>query len=78
MGLPGFCVMLLFICPCKRCVDEKEVSGSSDWLHTGRNAFRKIHWDSGGCRKSQKQLKNEKADCFALRKRIARLKWSIL
>jgi hypothetical protein len=32
---------------------KNKVSGSSDWLHTGRNAFRKIHWDGRSSRTAQ-------------------------
>ena len=57
---------------------KNKVSGSSDWLHTGRNAFRKIHWDGRTSGDIARRLVNGKANCFALLRWITRLKLSIL
>jgi predicted metal-binding protein len=52
---------------------EKGVSDCSARLSSGRSEDSRRHWDSRVRKKSQKRLKNEKADCFALRKGITSL-----
>ena len=56
MDLPGFCVMLQFICPFKSCVDEKEVSGCSDLLPADRDAFLKVSRGTAGTAGLRKRL----------------------
>ena len=52
---------------------EKGVSDCSARLSSGRSEDSRRHWDSRVRKKSQKRLKSEKADCFALRKGITSL-----
>ena len=51
----------------------KKISDCSERLHTGRDAFRKIHWDSRIGGMSQK-AQNSKAICCTLLKRITKFK----
>ena len=53
---------------------KKEVSGSSERLHSDRQAFRRGTLGPQEQRDNPKRLVNRKATCFTLLKRITRLK----
>ena len=53
---------------------KNEVSGSSERLHSDRQAFRRGSLGPQEQRDNPKMLKNRKASCFTLLKRITRLK----